>query len=290
MVSRKIKWVSSLDRNYTLLIEELSEKLVKFYTNNNNYYDKIDFTKDYWKDANELAYSAVVHHSLEAESICEIGCGSANILSAFKMLESKYSGCDFSSDLIVNNQRKFPKANFKVLSNSNSISFEDNIFDLVFSMFVLEHVTTPHFFLNECHRILKPGGKLIILCPDYLSRGRMSSQRSGFSYGTTKEKLLRFKFFDAVVTFYDNRFKIPLYCLYKRLITRSPLFLINLNPTVFTDPFIPDVDAVYVTHKKEIRSYLKNKMDYVENDKEMKKYEFRKRWLFVKFIKKFNDV
>jgi SAM-dependent methyltransferase len=38
----------------------------------------------------------------------------------------------------------------------------DASFDLVFSTQVLEHVEDPQFYLRECRRLLKPGGKLIL--------------------------------------------------------------------------------------------------------------------------------
>lgn len=285
MITRNLKWVSSLDEKYVVQIEKLNNNLVNFYKKNDNYYGDIDFTKNYWTNPTELAYKAIISIAETSGSICEIGCGSSNILSECNIIESKYHGCDFSQDLMLKNQKKFPLATFRLVSDSKTIPFKDREFDFVFSIFVIEHVTEPHIFLNECYRILKPGGKLIILCPDFLGRGRMSSQRSGFRSGTTKDKLIKYNFFDALVTYYDNRIKIPLYCFYKRLETNKPRFLINLNPTVFVDKFLPDVDAVYVTYKKEIIRYLKGRFNAVENGVEIKKYEHRKKWIFMQLEK-----
>jgi len=128
---------------------------------------------------------------------------------------------------------------------------------LVFSVFVLEHTTNPALFLNECVRMLKKDGVLIILCPDFMGYGRMTSQRAGVSEGNSKLKIQKKRYLDAIVTLFDNRIRIPLYCKYfSYKCHQSPKFYINITPTMFIDNFIPDVDAVYVTYKNEIIKHL----------------------------------
>lgn len=47
-----------------------------------------------------------------------------------------------------------------------SAGFEDNRFDVVAGWDVIEHVPDPGAFLAEIHRILKPGGGLLLSCPN----------------------------------------------------------------------------------------------------------------------------
>ena len=49
------------------------------------------------------------------------------------------------------------------------IPFPDETFDIVYSSNVLEHVRDPAKVLREAVRVLKPGGTLQIICPNYLS-------------------------------------------------------------------------------------------------------------------------
>ena len=44
--------------------------------------------------------------------------------------------------------------------------YPDRTFDVVTVWDVLEHVGDPMGFLRECHRVLKPGGLIVVNCPD----------------------------------------------------------------------------------------------------------------------------
>lgn len=51
-------------------------------------------------------------------------------------------------------------------------TFPEHSFDIITLWDVLEHVYTPVEVLRECHRILKPGGLLVVNYPDYASAAR----------------------------------------------------------------------------------------------------------------------
>ena len=81
------------------------------------------------------------------------------------------------------------------------------------------------------------------------------------------------------------RIRIPKVCRnYEVQVSAKPLFLINLCPVVFEDSFDPDVDAVYVTSKHEICSYLKHDFVEIYNSDELKNYEVIKKIIFLQMV------
>ena len=52
------------------------------------------------------------------------------------------------------------KNNFEphVLANGYCLPFDDNVFDTVIAVEVLEHLEKPQYFVNEIHRVLRPNG------------------------------------------------------------------------------------------------------------------------------------
>lgn len=286
MVTRDIHWVKSIGDEYSPELKSLEQRLKEYYSNNSKYYANIDFTSTNWVDKSEMGFRQIVALASLSSKICEIGCGSANILKHYSHFESIYSGCDFSTHLIQENLKRYPKAEFRTIAQPNILPYDDESFDFVFSVFVIEHSTNPSKFLDECARIIKPGGRLVILCPDFLGRGTMTSQRSGWSRGTASQKLKKGRWLDAIITLYDNRVKIPLYC--KKMASeaiKSPQFLINLDPVVFQDEFMPDVDAVYVTFKDEMKTYLSKTFETEKNTTDLFNYEKNHGIIFLSLVK-----
>jgi SAM-dependent methyltransferase len=53
---------------------------------------------------------------------------------------------------------------------SESIPYPDNYFDFIYTKSVLEHVFNTENFIKESLRVLKPGGVLVALAPDWASQ------------------------------------------------------------------------------------------------------------------------
>ena len=251
-----INWVSSLDVGSTLSLMKLEKSMVDFYQNSNTYYDNIDFTAVAWRS--DPNYRKLARCLLNRSRVLEVGCGRANILTAYPDLACRYTGCDFSPVLVDKNKDTFPHADFTVLRVPNKLPFVSASFDAVFSTFVLEHCVFPVRLLGELVRVAAPGGVIVIICPDFLGRNGIPSQRAGMSPGTGREKLRNGKIWDAFLTGFDRKVRIPLRAaVCRREADEGRGFWINLEPSCFTDPFIADYDAVHLTYKPEILAFLR---------------------------------
>ena len=54
-----------------------------------------------------------------------------------------------------------------ILGDAANLQFEDSTFDTIIMNDAMEHVDKPLEILKECHRVLKPGGKLYVNFPPY---------------------------------------------------------------------------------------------------------------------------
>lgn len=61
--------------------------------------------------------------------------------------------------------KKIP-ADYRV-AQGEELPFEDNTLDAILSYDVFEHVQNVQFTLGECHRVLKKGGRLLVVFPSY---------------------------------------------------------------------------------------------------------------------------
>lgn len=285
-ITRKFNWVSALDSTKKVLLEDLQQAMANYYSGANNYYADISFNENIWADKNQKIQIDIADELQKHETILEVGCGKSAILAAYPMLEKKYTGVDFSEVLMKTNKERFPGANFGVLSNPVVFPYADESFDAIFSHFVIEHAVFPHLFLEECVRVLKPGGKFLLVCPDFMGYDGITSQRVGFSQGSGRDKIKQGKIADAIVTGFDSKYRLPNYCRkLKQAAKVSPLFMINLAPTCFTDPFQPDVDAVYVTNEEEMKAYIGQFVKWDGLSDEVKAYRDNRHLIYIKGVK-----
>lgn len=273
VVSRALRWISSVESHNAMALKHLEDRMRHYYSENAEYYQDISEGESNWHDLGNLAYQEILERAVTAERILEVGCGRARMLSTGAVPERHYTGVDFSVRQLAENRVRHPFACFEALANSRDLPFQDESFDFVFSTFVLEHVVYPQTFLRESLRVLKRHGTLCILCPNFLGTNYVPSQRTGFSPGTGREKLGRGRVADALVTAWDTRLRVRVHCALRRIAaSRSPRFYINIAPRCFTDPFIPDVDAVYLTFGPEIATEIGHQVTWLDPPADLKTY------------------
>ena len=102
----------------------------------------------------------------EEMALLEPGCGRCEFLRGFKKLNMSVSGVDISDEA-----KSYTKdINIQLCNVENeSLPYEDNTFDVVFSKSFVEHLHNPEVYMKESLRVLKPGGMLLTLTPDWES-------------------------------------------------------------------------------------------------------------------------
>jgi len=92
-----------------------------------------------------------------------VGCGPFQEADILKSHGLTIYGCDISKSSIKIAKKKCVKA--KICDARASIPFDDNFFDVVYSVEVLEHLGQIRNYFKEMGRVTKYGGILIISCP-----------------------------------------------------------------------------------------------------------------------------
>lgn len=104
--------------------------------------------------------------------ILDFGCGSGRTVSELLKIGYNAFGCDiaFKKDVNVDTTEIRDKKIIRIINtDAYSLPFEDNIFDLIISNQVFEHVQNYAETINELHRVLKPDGATIHIFPSRYS-------------------------------------------------------------------------------------------------------------------------
>ena len=154
--------------------------------------------------------------------VLEMGCGSAyfaNVLRRkFPMAPFTYVGIDLEPDA-VNTAKAFITNKDSIVHGSvEAMPFEDQHFDSVLYLDVIEHVQNDKASLQEAFRVLKPGGRITVSTPnagapltdtffcEYMhDHGHMENQRHGY-HADELTKLMKDSGFEIQHVDYSNVF------------------------------------------------------------------------------------
>lgn len=99
-------------------------------------------------------------------NVLEVGCGQGRGVSVMLEKASAFTAVDKIKPVIDELQKKFPTAKFIAMNIPPLSGLPDNEFDFVVSFQVIEHIEDDRLYLQEIHRVLKPGGKALITTPN----------------------------------------------------------------------------------------------------------------------------
>ncbi len=100
------------------------------------------------------------------DTLLEIGCGRAEFLAGFARAGLLVSGVDMCPSALDHAEG----LDIRLCAlGREPLPFADGTFDAVFSKSLLEHLPVPDDYMLEALRVLKPGGLLVTMTPDWES-------------------------------------------------------------------------------------------------------------------------
>jgi SAM-dependent methyltransferase len=112
------------------------------------------------------AYLFQSFHMREGMTLLEVGCGRGEFLHNFQQLGMVVQGLDLEPKVAKD---AYGLAVETCDVENEAMPFPDDYFDVIYSKSFLEHLRDPDNFMKEALRVLKPGGLLLTLVPDWES-------------------------------------------------------------------------------------------------------------------------
>ena len=101
----------------------------------------------------------------EGDNILDVACGNGRLLGELsKKAGVNAFGVDISENMIASARRRYPACTFAGGSCA-PLSFENESMDVITVSCAFHHFETPQTFANECMRVLKKNGKVMIAEP-----------------------------------------------------------------------------------------------------------------------------
>ena len=139
-------------------------------------------TKEYWngfaneayteadrkRGGNICRFSNIVEMLKPNAAILDVGCFSGNFYNFIKEKRrniNSFTGIDLSEKLIELATTRFPEQTWKV-GDCHALPFEDESFDVVTALEIIEHIEEPKKMLAEMMRVTKSNGSVIITTPN----------------------------------------------------------------------------------------------------------------------------
>jgi SAM-dependent methyltransferase len=97
--------------------------------------------------------------------VLEVGAGAGRWASSFDLTKTRFVGIEARKDLLGTARSNFPEGRFDLLGSDLLFPYEDESFDLVFSVTVMHHnpARAKRTLLSEMWRVTRPGGRLLFL-------------------------------------------------------------------------------------------------------------------------------
>ena len=231
-----------------------------------SYYQIADKSPSQYTPEQQPFHCDMISRVKAGDRVLEVGCGTAHLCPLIEQKGGIYSGLDHSEALLNDNRRRFPKAHFFAVDSPPTETF-----DLVVSMYTIEHIANPTAYLEQLWRFCRPGGLVAIICPEFVgSPGFAPSIFFGRTPGRFSEKLRRLDLLDAACHWLDLKWFGPRWK--RQALAAAPgAFWINLKPRILHEnQYAIDTDAVHLVQLRDLVWFFQSKNgDIIQSSKRM---------------------
>ncbi|OGX23565.1 MAG: hypothetical protein A2Y03_05060 [Omnitrophica WOR_2 bacterium GWF2_38_59] len=136
----------------------------------------------------------------KGSKLLDLGCGRGEFLKGF--IQCGLEGCGVDQSVI--SKSVCPEAEIVQSDLENKpLPYENNAFDIVFSKSVIEHFYYPEKLVKEIYRVVRPGGLIITMVPEWKSVYKIFyddyTHRTPFTINSLREILFMHNFEDINV-------------------------------------------------------------------------------------------
>jgi SAM-dependent methyltransferase len=166
--------------------------LAELWDSDRRYYD---LAREHVRSAASVPgeYDFLREHLPATGDILEIGCGEGSNMEVLAAPGRRFVGCDLSSlALSLAREAAPPTDTWRLVQGEGeALPFADGRFAGVMGISVMEHLPEPARVIGEMARVLAPGGRLLLLSPQYGGPLGASPCRTGGGPGRFITRLLR---------------------------------------------------------------------------------------------------
>jgi SAM-dependent methyltransferase len=103
--------------------------------------------------------------SLAAARVLDDGCGIGTYVRKLSEVAKEVYGLDYERERVAEGARRLGRPGL-LCGAGEQLPFGDAVFDLVLSNEVIEHVRDDRLAVAEMARVTRPGGRIVIFCPN----------------------------------------------------------------------------------------------------------------------------
>lgn len=123
--------------------------------------------ENYWFRRHEVVYRDLLPHCAD-RVVLEAGSGEGYGANMIADVATRVTGVDYDTSAVEHVRSRYPRVEM-LHGNLAELPLTDESVDTVVNFQVIEHLWDQAQFLRECHRVLRPGGELLVSTPNRIT-------------------------------------------------------------------------------------------------------------------------